>query len=65
MKKKSSTWKTVFWIVTILCILQFLFIRLPQIRETPNVTGTYILGSLIPNGLIILIFWFIKRKSEK
>lgn len=61
MKKKNSTWTIIFWIVTILCILQFLFIRLPQIMETPNITGSYILGSLISNALIILVFWLIKN----
>jgi len=65
MKKKSSTWTTIFWIVVIICALQYVFMTVPRIMQTSNVTGTYILGSLIPNALIILVFWLIKRKSEK
>lgn len=62
---KNSTWIVVFWIVTILCIFQYLFMALPRLSQNPNTTGSYYLGSLIPNAIIIFIFWLIKRKTEK
>ncbi|TWP23170.1 hypothetical protein ETU10_08730 [Apibacter muscae] len=62
---KNSTWTIVFWIVTIICILQYLFIALPRLTETPNVTGAYYFGSLLPNSVIIFIFWLIKTKAKK
>ena len=65
MKKKNSTWTIVFWIVTALALLQFVFFRLPQIQDDPNADGAYVFGSIIPNAIIILIFWLIKRKAEK
>lgn len=66
MEKKSSTWTTIFWVVTILCILQYVFMTIPRISSNPNnANGAYILGSLLPNALIIFIFWLIKRKAEK
>lgn len=62
---KNSTWTVVFWIVTILCILQYLFIALPKLTQNPNANGAYYFGSLLPNAIIILIFWLIKRKADK
>ena len=62
--KKSNTWTIIFWIVTVLCILQYLFIALPRLSQTENVGLAYYIGSLIPNALIILLFWYIKNKKK-
>lgn len=62
---KTSTWTIVFWIVTTLCILQYMFLALPRLTQNPNATGVYYLGSLLPNAIIIFIFWLIKRKADK
>lgn len=63
MEKKNSIWTSVFWIVVILCILQYIFMSLPLVSENPH--PAYIMGSMLPNGIIIFIFWLIKRKAEK
>ena len=65
MEQKTTIWTTVFWIMTALAVLHYLFFVLSKIQDNPNADGAYILGSLIPNALIVLIFWLIKRKSEK
>ena len=65
MNKKNSKWTIVFWLVTGLAILQYIFIMVPRIQDNPDADGAYILGSIIPNAIIIFIFWMIKRKAEK
>ena len=63
MEKKNSIWTFVFWIVVVICVLQYIFMSLPRVSENPN--PGYVIGSLIPNAIIIFIFWLIKRKAEK
>lgn len=62
---KNSTWTVIFWAVTTLCVLQYLFMTLPRLSQIPNATGAYYFGSLVPNAIIIFIFWIIKQKTEK
>ncbi len=63
MENKNSIWTSVFWIVVVICVLQYAFMSLPMVSENPD--PAYVFGSLIPNGIIIFIFWLIKRKAEK
>ena len=63
--RKNKTWVIVFWIVTTICILQYLFIALPTISRIPNVSGAFYFGSLLPNLIIVFIFWLIKRRASK
>jgi len=65
MKKKTTIWSSVFYVVTIICILQYAFIALPIISKTKNVGIGFFLGSLVPNLILVLIFWNIKIRSEK
>ncbi len=65
MNKKSTVWTTVFWIVLVLCILQYLFMTLPNITKVEGGGLGLFIGSLLPNSIIVLIFWFIKNRSEK
>jgi hypothetical protein len=64
-QEKSTVWTTIFYVVLIICILQYLFFALPRIANSPNAGFAMLLGSLLPNSIIVLIFWFIKSKSEK
>lgn len=63
--KRTSIWTVIFWIVTVLCVLQYLLLGLPKLSQNPNATGAYYLGGMLPNTFIILIFWFIKRAFTK
>jgi len=65
MNKQDNGWTLTFWIVTVLCIIQYLFITLPRISQTANVGVGFYLGSLLPNAIIILIFWRLKKKRIK
>lgn len=63
MEKRKLIWSAVFRIVVVVCILQYIFMSMPRVLENPH--PAYIIGSILPNGIIIFIFWLIKRKAEK
>lgn len=65
MKNKTTTWTIVFWIVLVLCSMQYLFLTLPNITKVEGGGLGLFIGSITPNSIIVLIFWFIKKRSEK
>ncbi len=65
MHNKSNIWTNVFYVVVVLCVLQYIFLALPIISKEENVGLGFYLGSLLPNTIIIFIFWLIKSKAEK
>ncbi len=65
MKKEHKGWTVTFWIVTIICIMQYLLLVFPRLSKIDNIGAGVIIGSLIPNLIIILIFGLIKRSADK
>lgn len=65
MKKEHKGWTVTFWIVTIICTMHYLLMVLPRLSKIDNVGAGVIIGSLIPNLIIILIFGFIKKSADK
>ena len=65
MKKEHKGWTVTFWIVTIICIMHYLLMVFPRVSNMENVGAGVIIGSLIPNLIIILIFGLIKKSADK
>lgn len=63
--EKTNSWNVVLGIVTTLAVLDYVFRVVPKF-DNLGLTGFAIyFGGALPNMLVILIFWIIKKLTDK